>query len=121
MSPDRFSLHSPPLPIPYGTHHSKFFLILYERGIRVAIHTANLLHRDCTYKTQAREREQRAVLLYPVDAQTAARCEPLMLGVGHTCVSFEQRRASMSRTFHASQAALAMATARRSSRIWSST
>ena len=44
--------HSPPLPIPYGTHHSKFFLLFYSHGVRVVIHTANLVFSDCNNKTQ---------------------------------------------------------------------
>ncbi len=39
----RMLLHMPPL-VPgddYGTHHSKFFILAYERGVRVIIHTAN--------------------------------------------------------------------------------
>lgn len=44
--------HSPPLPIPYGTHHSKFFLLFYSSGVRVVIHTANLIFSDCNNKTQ---------------------------------------------------------------------
>lgn len=45
--------HAPPLPIPYGTHHSKFFILKYATGIRVCIHTANLVFCDCNNKTQA--------------------------------------------------------------------
>jgi tyrosyl-DNA phosphodiesterase 1 len=47
----RFTTHMPPLP-PYGTHHSKAFFIQYATGLRVIIHTANLLYCDCSNKTQ---------------------------------------------------------------------
>lgn len=45
------TVHAPRLP-PYGTHHSKFFIIQYKRGLRVIIHTANLISIDCNNKTQ---------------------------------------------------------------------
>jgi len=45
-------IHSPPLPIAFGTYHSKFFLVQYERGLRVIIHSANLIYPDCNNKTQ---------------------------------------------------------------------
>ena len=48
----RFTPHRPPLPITYGTHHSKAFLLLYPSGLRLIIHTANLIHPDCNNKTQ---------------------------------------------------------------------
>lgn len=47
------TVHAPPLPIPYGTHHSKFFLLKYATGVRVVIHSANLIFADCNNKTQA--------------------------------------------------------------------
>ncbi|KAK2079869.1 hypothetical protein QBZ16_002264 [Prototheca wickerhamii] len=49
----------PPLPIPYGTHHrcvvkpNKAFVMKLRHGIRVAIHTANLIYPDCNNKSQA--------------------------------------------------------------------
>eukprot|EP00892_Ulva_mutabilis_P008980 jgi/Ulvmu1/6454/UM003_0084.1 len=46
------TVHAPPLPIPYGTHHSKFFILKYTTGVRVIIHTANLIFCDCNNKTQ---------------------------------------------------------------------
>ncbi|KAM7255296.1 hypothetical protein ACFE04_020537 [Oxalis oulophora] len=45
-------LHKPPLPISYGTHHSKAMLLVYPRGVRVIIHTANLIHVDWNNKSQ---------------------------------------------------------------------
>ena len=45
-------LHAPPLPIPYGTHHSKAFVVEYKQGLRVIVHTANLVYSDNNYKTQ---------------------------------------------------------------------
>ena len=46
-------VHAPPLPIPWGTHHSKFFLFLTPSTCRVVIHTANLISCDCNSKNQA--------------------------------------------------------------------
>jgi tyrosyl-DNA phosphodiesterase-1 len=37
---------------PFGTHHSKMMFLRYDRGLRVVIHTANLIERDWTHKTQ---------------------------------------------------------------------
>lgn len=43
---------APPLPIPYGTHHTKMFVALYPDKARVAIFTANFLSNDWNTKTQ---------------------------------------------------------------------
>lgn len=40
------------LEIMYGTHHSKMMLLLYEEGLRVVIHTANLYETDWKQKSQ---------------------------------------------------------------------
>ena len=54
----RLVVHAPDLPIPYGTHHSKFFVLVYTDGrLRLIIHSANLLHGDCTHKTQGERTE----------------------------------------------------------------
>ncbi|KAL3159457.1 hypothetical protein ABBQ38_009882 [Trebouxia sp. C0009 RCD-2024] len=45
-------VHAPPLPIQFGTYHSKAFVIEYEAGLRVVVHTANLIYVDCNNKTQ---------------------------------------------------------------------
>ncbi|PKA57825.1 tyrosyl-DNA phosphodiesterase 1 [Apostasia shenzhenica] len=50
--PDNWTLHRPPLPISYGTHHSKAMLLIYQNGLRVIVHTANLIHVDWNNKTQ---------------------------------------------------------------------
>eukprot|EP00045_Choanoeca_perplexa_P014371 m.168753 g.168753 ORF g.168753 m.168753 type:complete len:529 (-) comp16656_c0_seq3:84-1670(-) len=42
---------APNLP-PYGTHHTKMMLLFYKQGLRVVVHTANLIHRDWLDKTQ---------------------------------------------------------------------
>lgn len=47
------TIHAPPLPIAFGTYHSKAFILQYEKGVRVIIHTANLIYPDCNNKTQA--------------------------------------------------------------------
>lgn len=38
---------------PYGTHHTKAFFLQYKRGIRIIIHTANLLYCDVNNKSQS--------------------------------------------------------------------
>lgn len=44
--------HSPEVEA-WGTHHSKVFVLGYpDGGVRVIVHTANLLFRDCESKTQ---------------------------------------------------------------------
>lgn len=43
---------APPLPIPYGTHHTKMLVALYSEKVRVAIFTANFLSNDWNTKTQ---------------------------------------------------------------------
>ncbi|XP_067680530.1 tyrosyl-DNA phosphodiesterase 1-like isoform X2 [Haliotis asinina] len=40
------------LDIMYGTHHTKMMLLLYDKGMRVVIHTANLIQRDWYQKSQ---------------------------------------------------------------------
>ncbi|KAF9588080.1 hypothetical protein IFM89_007321, partial [Coptis chinensis] len=50
--PANWTLHKPPLPIAYGTHHSKAMLLVYPRGLRVVIHTSNLIHVDWNNKSQ---------------------------------------------------------------------
>lgn len=45
-------VHAPPLPVPFGTYHSKAFMIEYESGVRVVVHTANLIYVDCNNKSQ---------------------------------------------------------------------
>lgn len=76
------ALHRPPLPIAYGTHHSKFMLLVFPPaprpgavgggggggggageggggggggvggGLRLVIHTANAIYADCNNKSQ---------------------------------------------------------------------
>ncbi|CAL9121280.1 unnamed protein product [Musa textilis] len=52
VKPANWVLHKPPLPIAYGTHHSKFMLLVYHNGVRVVVHTANLIYVDWNNKTQ---------------------------------------------------------------------
>ncbi|XP_076441620.1 tyrosyl-DNA phosphodiesterase 1-like isoform X2 [Babylonia areolata] len=40
------------LEMMYGTHHTKMMLLLYDSGMRVVIHTANLIDGDWCQKTQ---------------------------------------------------------------------
>ncbi|CAN6452176.1 unnamed protein product [Victoria cruziana] len=47
-----WTFHKPRLPIAYGTHHSKAMLLVYPQGVRVVIHTANLIYVDWNNKTQ---------------------------------------------------------------------
>ena len=44
--PDNFRPFAPPLPMQYGTHHSKFVILGYPLGIRVVLLTANHIHSD---------------------------------------------------------------------------
>ncbi|XP_057437194.1 tyrosyl-DNA phosphodiesterase 1 [Lotus japonicus] len=50
--PANWTLHKPPLPISFGTHHSKAMLLVYPRGVRIIVHTANLIHVDWNNKSQ---------------------------------------------------------------------
>ncbi|KAL0784651.1 hypothetical protein Bca101_000896 [Brassica carinata] len=50
--PANWILHKPRLPISFGTHHSKAIFLLYPRGVRVVVHTANLIHVDWNNKSQ---------------------------------------------------------------------
>jgi tyrosyl-DNA phosphodiesterase 1 len=52
LKPANWILHRPPLPISFGTHHSKAMLLVYPQGIRIVVHTANLIHVDWNYKSQ---------------------------------------------------------------------
>ncbi|XP_015695427.1 tyrosyl-DNA phosphodiesterase 1 isoform X2 [Oryza brachyantha] len=52
VKPANWILHKPPLPISFGTHHSKAMLLVYPQGIRVVVHTANLIYVDWNNKTQ---------------------------------------------------------------------
>lgn len=45
-------MHAPPLRDQWGVHHSKAFLVHFERGLRVIVMTANLIYQDCNTKTQ---------------------------------------------------------------------
>ncbi|XP_069117076.1 tyrosyl-DNA phosphodiesterase 1-like isoform X2 [Argopecten irradians] len=40
------------LDMPYGTHHTKMMFLLYDNGMRVVIHTSNMIERDWFQKTQ---------------------------------------------------------------------
>lgn len=50
--PANWMLHKPRLPISFGTHHSKAIFLVYPRGVRVVVHTANLIHVDWNNKSQ---------------------------------------------------------------------
>ncbi|RDX62056.1 Tyrosyl-DNA phosphodiesterase 1 [Mucuna pruriens] len=50
--PANWILHKPPLPISFGTHHSKAMLLIYPQGVRVIVHTANLIYVDWNNKSQ---------------------------------------------------------------------
>ena len=47
-----WTVHAPPLRDQWGVHHSKAFLVKFERGLRVVVMTANLIYQDCNTKTQ---------------------------------------------------------------------
>ncbi|KAI7729884.1 hypothetical protein M8C21_010024, partial [Ambrosia artemisiifolia] len=50
--PSNWILHKPPLPIAWGTHHSKAMFLVYPRGVRIIVHTANLIYVDWNNKSQ---------------------------------------------------------------------
>ncbi|WCJ20295.1 Tyrosyl-DNA phosphodiesterase 1 [Euphorbia peplus] len=50
--PANWILHKPPLPISFGTHHSKAMFLVYPRGVRIIVHTANLIYVDWNNKSQ---------------------------------------------------------------------
>ncbi|XP_052182395.1 tyrosyl-DNA phosphodiesterase 1 isoform X2 [Diospyros lotus] len=52
IKPKNWILHKPPLPISYGTHHSKAMILVYPRGVRIIVHTANLIYVDWNNKSQ---------------------------------------------------------------------
>lgn len=43
---------NPPCP-KFGTHHTKCFILVYDTGVRVCVHTANLIHGDIRKRTNA--------------------------------------------------------------------
>ena len=47
-----FEIYCPEVPA-YGTHHSKAFFLQYDKGIRIIIHTANLVYCDFNNKSQS--------------------------------------------------------------------
>lgn len=49
---EHMHVFQPPVP-PYGTHHSKAFFLQYPTGMRIIIHTANLLYCDVNNKAQS--------------------------------------------------------------------
>ncbi|EDV29188.1 uncharacterized protein TRIADDRAFT_19546 [Trichoplax adhaerens] len=44
--------HQAKLEMAYGTHHSKMMFLLYSNGLRIVIHTANLIPQDWGRRTQ---------------------------------------------------------------------
>eukprot|EP00759_Apiculatamorpha_spiralis_P009761 PhF_6_TR16944/c0_g1_i1/m.25532/K10862/TDP1; tyrosyl-DNA phosphodiesterase 1 len=50
--PNIQKIHYPPLPISYGTHHTKAILLFSPTGVRVCIHTANYILANWQNKTQ---------------------------------------------------------------------
>ncbi|RNA20174.1 tyrosyl-DNA phosphodiesterase 1 [Brachionus plicatilis] len=37
---------------PYGTHHTKMMFLLYKTGLKIVVHTSNLIEADWSQKTQ---------------------------------------------------------------------
>ncbi|KAG5493739.1 hypothetical protein JIQ42_02114 [Leishmania sp. Namibia] len=52
LSRERLVVLEPPLPLSFGTHHTKMALCVNGRGLRVSIFTANLLEEDWCWKSQ---------------------------------------------------------------------
>ena len=46
------TMHKVNMPILYGTHHTKMMFFEYTEGMRVVIHTANLVDSDWEDRTQ---------------------------------------------------------------------
>ncbi|KAG5495273.1 hypothetical protein JKF63_02329 [Porcisia hertigi] len=49
---DRLAVLEPPLPLAFGTHHTKMAMCVNGKGLRVSIFTANLLEQDWCWKSQ---------------------------------------------------------------------
>ncbi|KAA8493160.1 Tyrosyl-DNA phosphodiesterase 1 [Porphyridium purpureum] len=59
---------------PYGVHHSKLMLLFYRhRGMRVVVHTANMIREDWDYKTNAMYVRDFPVRPYP---RTSLQTDP---------------------------------------------
>lgn len=54
--------------IQWGTHHTKMFLIFFEKGVRIVVHSANLLSRDLEDMTNAA-----FVQDFPLKSESGAR------------------------------------------------
>ncbi|KAG5469591.1 hypothetical protein LSCM1_02817 [Leishmania martiniquensis] len=52
LSRERLTVLEPPLPLSFGTHHTKMALLVNSRGLRVSIFTANLLEQDWCWKSE---------------------------------------------------------------------
>ncbi|KAI3740861.1 hypothetical protein L2E82_31335 [Cichorium intybus] len=52
IKPANWILHKPSLPIAWGTHHSKAMFLVYPEGVRIIVHTANLIYVDWNNKSQ---------------------------------------------------------------------
>lgn len=52
MCKEKVKIIEPVLPIAFGVHHTKLVLCVNERGVRIAICTANFIPNDWTQKTQ---------------------------------------------------------------------
>ena len=69
------------LPLTYGTHHTKMMILQSEGGIRVVIHTANLIMVDWTVKTQG-------VWVSPL-CPLIPECDQIADAVDSDCLSFK--------------------------------
>ena len=49
---------TPPMPMEFGTHHSKMILLVYHTGIRVIVCTANFIAIDWVWKNNVTSGEQ---------------------------------------------------------------
>ncbi|KAG8342557.1 putative tyrosyl-DNA Phosphodiesterase (Tdp1) [Trypanosoma vivax] len=52
MGAGRVTVIEPPMPLPFGVHHTKLVLGINSRGLRVAVLTANFIEEDWDMKAQ---------------------------------------------------------------------
>lgn len=85
LTRDRFAALEPPLPIAFGTHHTKMAVCVNACGVRVCVFTGNLLEQDWCWKTQG---------IYLQDFPWADNVTPLSASSSSAHSSDEPRQAN---------------------------